>query len=369
MEFTNFLRFFFITLFLLHQFKVESTNDDGSSAVLFIDSNTHQYFRQNIQTNSMSVKEVGATVSVLLGLAPVDISAASSAKLNEVLLPNPFDRPRHVFMLEIGLSQDSQAMVYANRAAFTSGIKSKVIDSDGGAEIELPDKERVAFLSLDGSDDMAVSDKEISDFVTSIGGETLNEELTVPLPSGSKLSLHMGKKADRKFATGLINLVHNMRKAVEMKLDSSESSSDVAELVGGYFDGIKALQEEYGLDDIAQQGMELLLTIVSRVFDSLQARHKGEAVAVLLFSKAHSSQSQRMLDVTIYSARPAARFMEEEVKPSSNSTTLEEVRLVRLTVAWATGIILLIAVYIGAYLLLYMPVTKDTLLYSNVKLD
>ncbi|KAK9756106.1 hypothetical protein RND81_01G073800 [Saponaria officinalis] len=189
----------------------------------------------------MSVKEVGAAVSVLLDLAPVDISAASSAKLNEVLLPNPFDRPRHVFMLEIGLSQDSQAMVYANRAAFKSGIKSKVISSDAGAEIELPDKERVAFLSLDGSDDMAISDKEISDFATSIGGdfETSNEELTIPLPSGSKLSIHMGKKADRKFATGLINLIDNMRKAVEMKLDAFESSSNVAELVGGYFDGIK----------------------------------------------------------------------------------------------------------------------------------
>ncbi|KAK9750286.1 hypothetical protein RND81_02G184500 [Saponaria officinalis] len=185
----------------------------------------------------MSVKEVGVVVSVLFGLAPVDISAASSAKLNEVLLPNPFDRPRHVFMLEIGLSQDSQAMVYANRAAFKSGIKSKVIGSDAGAEIELPDKERVAFLSLDGSDDMAISDKEISDFATSIGGdfETSNEELTIPLPSGSELSLHMGKEV----CNWSINLIDNMRKAVEMKLDAFESSSNVAELVGGYFDGIK----------------------------------------------------------------------------------------------------------------------------------
>ncbi|KAL9237823.1 hypothetical protein vseg_012326 [Gypsophila vaccaria] len=365
MEFFNFLRFFFISLFLLHQFQVESI-DDESSAVLFIDSNSHQYLhKKNIQSNSMSVKEVGAAVSVLLGLAPVDISAASSSKLNEVLLPNPFDRPRHVFMLEIGLSQDSQSTVYADKAAFTSGVKSKVSGSEGGAKIELPANEGVAFISLDGADDMAKSDKEISDLATSVGGnfESSSGELIIPLPSGSKLRLYMGKKADKKFATDLIYLIDNMKKSVEMELDSSETSSNVAELVGGYFDGIKALQEEYGSDEIAQEGMELLLTMVSRVFDSLQTRHKGEAVAVLLFSKA-----QRMLDVTFSSVRPAARFM-EEVKTSSNSTTAEEVRLVRLTVAWATGIILLIAVYIGVYLLMYMPVTKDTLLYSNVKLD
>ncbi|KAH9616678.1 hypothetical protein KSS87_014323 [Heliosperma pusillum] len=307
-------------------------------------------------TNSMSVKEVGAAISVLLGLAPVDLSADSSTKLNEVLLPNPFDRPRHVFMLEIGLAQNSQAMAYADSIVLKSGIKSKVISNEGVAEIELPD-------------DMAVSDKEISDFATSIGGnfEAVSGELVIPMPRGTKLSLHMSKEADRKFAFGLISLIDNLRKVSELKQDSFESNSDGAELVGGYFDGIKALQEEYGSEDITQHGMELLMNIVSGVFDSLQTEHKGEAVAVLLFGKYHSSQPQRMLDVS-FASSSSARFL-EEVKPTLSPTFVEEVILVRLTVAWATGIILIIAFIIGAYLLLYMPVTKDTLLYSNVKLD
>ncbi|KAK9671512.1 hypothetical protein RND81_12G035100 [Saponaria officinalis] len=205
MDFNNFCRIFLITFFLLHQSKVESIND-GSSAVLFIDISTHQFIRHNSQTNSLSVKEVGAAVSVLLGLAPVDLSAAGSAKLNEVLLPNPFDRPRHAFMLEIGLSQDSQPMVYANTAAFGSGIKSRVIDGEGCAAIELPDKD-VSHWSLDVATDTLTTDKELSDFATSIDGnlDSVNGKLVIPLPSGSKLSLHMSKKADRKFATDLIS--------------------------------------------------------------------------------------------------------------------------------------------------------------------
>ncbi|GFY93028.1 putative type 1 membrane protein [Actinidia rufa] len=50
----------------------------------------------------MLLPEVGAAVSVLLGFAPpATLSAASSSKLNEVLMPNPFDKPRAVFMLDV----------------------------------------------------------------------------------------------------------------------------------------------------------------------------------------------------------------------------------------------------------------------------
>ena len=69
-----------------------------------------------------------------------------------------------------------------------------------------------------------------------------------------------------------------------------------------------------------------------------------------------------------YVSRPSLRLL-EEVKTSSNSTAMAEVALVRLTLAWITGGVLLIATLIGVYLLLNMPLTRDTLLYSNVKLD
>ena len=76
----------------------------------------------------------------------------------------------------------------------------------------------------------------------------------------------------------------------------------------------------------------------------------GEIVGIILFSKAYSSLPQRMLDVT-YDSRNSLRFL-EEVKSSSNSTADAEVALVRRTLAWVTGLLLLLATLIGVRLLL-----------------
>ena len=47
------------------------------------------------------------------------------------------------------------------------------------------------------------------------------------------------QKADRKFVTGLIHLIEDVRTFSEMKQISSESNPNAVELAGGYFDGLK----------------------------------------------------------------------------------------------------------------------------------
>lgn len=361
---------------------LRSTAETTAGSVIFIDSSTHQHLRtsssgQTSQTNSMSVMEVGAAILVLLGLAPPRrLSSESSSKLNELLVPNPFARPRHVLMLEVPLAEDSQVSVHSDSTLFSSLVNRKLISDAGSVELELPGREEVAFTSLDGPefDHTTIAAKEISDFAQSLGGsyifknsEPQNGELGIPFPSGLKLNLHMSKKADRKFAVGLMYIIEKIREVTEMKQDLSRGDFNVAELMGGCFDGIKALQEEYGSKDMAQQAFDLLLATVSSIIDSLQAKYKGQIVAVLLLSNADSSPPQKVLDVT-FASRPSPRWL-EEVKSSSNSTVEAEVSLVRRTLAWFTGAVLLIATLIGIYLLVNMPLTRDTLLYSNVKLD
>lgn len=361
---------------------LRSTAETTAGSVIFIDSSTHQHLRtsssgQTSQTNSMSVMEVGAAILVLLGLAPPRrLSSESSYKLNELLVPNPFARPRHVLMLEVPLAEDSQVSVHSDSTLFSSLVSRKLISDAGSVELELPGREEVAFTSLDGPefDHTTIAAKEISDFAQSLGGsyifknsEPQNGELGIPFPSGLKLNLHMSKKADRKFAVGLMYIIEKIREVTEMKQDLSRGDFNVAELMGGCFDGIKALQEEYGSKDMAQQAFDLLLATVSSIIDSLQAKYNGQIVAVLLLSNADSSPPQKVLDVT-FASRPSPRWL-EEVKSSSNSTVEAEVSLVRRTLAWFTGAVLLIATLIGIYLLVNMPLTRDTLLYSNVKLD
>nr|DAD37004.1 TPA_asm: hypothetical protein HUJ06_007645 [Nelumbo nucifera] len=93
----------------------------------------------------------------------------------------------------------------------------------------------------------------------------------------------------------------------------------------------------------------------------------GEIVGVFTFSGDLYQESSSMVNVK-FTSQPSFRRM-EEVAGSTNSTTTAEVLLVRWSLAWITGIILLISTLLGIHFLLNMPLTRDTLLYSNVKLD
>ncbi|PSS35697.1 Protein transport protein like [Actinidia chinensis var. chinensis] len=357
---------------------------DGTGYVRFLDSPVRQYFRPFSldvvsETNSMLLSEVGAAVSVLLGFAPpATLSAASSSKLNEVLMPNPFDKPRAVFMLDVRGVEDSQVMEQSVYAEFGGALSSRVIVGSTKADIQLPDEGEVSVVSLNEplsfDSDVELTDKELSDFASFLGGtyvadalERMNGEFTIPLASGAHLSLHMSKKADREFIESLLSLVHNTRKAMDVHEDLSGSMRNPAELITGSFDGIKVLQEEYGSEGVTQKGLELLSASISKIFESLQTAHKGQIVGVILFSGTASQESETLLNVMFTSQRPA-RWL-EETKGSSGQTIDVEVLLVRTILAWLTGIILLIATLMGIYSLMNMPLTKDTLLYSNVKLD
>ncbi|KAL3726774.1 hypothetical protein ACJRO7_031642 [Eucalyptus globulus] len=349
-------------------------------SVFFVDSSNHQYLRHRSPDDAseyepVSPSEVGAAVSVLLGLEPpVSLSETGSSKLNEVLMPNPFDRPRAAFVLEVTGVKDLLPLFKSN--LFTNAFTEKVISGSDKAEIRLPEEEAL-LVSLDepsASDFASLSDDEIGKFASWMGGsyvtdmsESLKGELTFPLGNGRKMSLHMSKEADRQYIGSLISLVHGIRRAKDMHEDFSQGTRRPAELIKGCFDGIKVLKEEHGTEGFAEQGLLLLLATLSRSYDLLQEAYKGQIVGVILLGDAASSQSDSLLDVT-FTSRPSVRWLAES-EASANATKAAEVALVRLTLAWVTGLILLISVLLGVYLLLNMPLTRDTLLYSNVKLD
>ncbi|MBA0612383.1 hypothetical protein Godav_012986 [Gossypium davidsonii] len=117
----------------------------------------------------------------------------------------------------------------------------------------------------------------------------------------------------------------------------------------------------------------------------------GHIVGVILFNGVPQPESKTLMNM-MYTSRPSPRWLEET--KSSLNTTLAAQMLVRRTLAWITGVVLLIATLLGkftlsilltdlgvlmklfftllsvaVYFLLNMPLTRDTLLYSNVKLD
>ncbi|CAI9771182.1 unnamed protein product [Fraxinus pennsylvanica] len=341
----------------------------GDHSVVFLDSPTRNYLRPpSAETDSLTLSEAGAAASVLLGFAPPStLSAASSSKLSKVLMPNPFDRPRSVFMIEVTGVED--------KSAFSRGLRVKIMGGEDRVDVQLSDEHEVSLVSLNERSSYAeYSDKELSDFASWLGGSyvedltgPLNGELIVPLANDALLRLRMSEKVDMEFTTSLMFLINNIQRAMEMHKRLSESRNSPAELITGRFDGIKTLQDHYGTEGISQNGLELFVTSVLKIYDSLQAAYKGQLVGVVVCGGSHAPASENMLNVTVAS-RPSARWL-EETEASTAFIKIEEVALVRKALAWITGIILLISTLLGIHFLLNMPLTKDTLLYSNVKLD
>ena len=348
---------------------------EASGSVFFIDSSTHQFLRarsSNDEHSSILLQEVGAVVPILLGFAPPStLSASSSSKLNEVLIPNPFNRPRAVFLLEVNGINGLEKTVQDNTMFSKSSWNTDYIGSDK-VDIQLPDENDVSLFSLDEQlEDL--TDKEISDFSSLIGGsyapdalESLNGVLTIPLENKVLVNLHMSKKAERQFVIGLLSLTQNVKRAIQNHHDLSQSTPSPAELLTGCFNGIKALQEQDEAENIAQHGVELLLVTVTKIFGSLQEAYKGQIVGII-YCQTATQASGKKFDVLFTPPQYHRTRWLEEV--NALNTTIAEVALVRKTLAWITGIILLVSTLLGTCYLLYMPITRDTLLYSNVKLD
>ncbi|GFP92864.1 hypothetical protein PHJA_001430700 [Phtheirospermum japonicum] len=234
-----------------------------------------------LQTGSLSPSEIGATASVLLGFAPPStLTSASSSKLNEVLTPNPFDRPRALLMLEVTGAEESQLVADSDESPFSGALRVKV-EGNGRVDIQLNDE--VSLVSLDElSSNSECSDKELSEFASWLGGsyvedesQRLNGELIIPTTNGAFLRLHLSERADKEFATSLVLLVNNIRRANEIHQDLAKSEISPAELITGRFGGIKALQDHYGKEGIAQSGLEVFVNSISKAFSSLQSAYQG----------------------------------------------------------------------------------------------
>ncbi|KAI3892720.1 hypothetical protein MKX03_020771 [Papaver bracteatum] len=364
---SNTLNLFIIISLLSLRIRAE---EGYTGSVFFVDSTSQRFLRSSdltSQSGSMLLSDVTAAVSVLLGFAPpASLTAESSIKLDEILSPNPFYRPRAVLMLEVSRTRDQ----IPAGVKFGSYIQSAVVLGSVKADVQLPEGDEVSMISVgesEGSEcNAACMEKELHDLASKLGGSYVDDELTIDLASGTRLNLHMAKKADREFTVKLVSLVRDIRGAMVMHKDLDGRMKNQAELIKGRFIGIKALQEQYGPDGVAQQGMELFQMTLEMIFDPVQGAYQGQIVGVILFPGVSLLESEAFLNVKFTSH--TSRLLEEKALTAS-STLIVEILLVRRTLAWITGIILLISTLLGMFFLFNMPITRDTLLYSNVKLD
>ncbi|KAK3122465.1 hypothetical protein QOZ80_8BG0669940 [Eleusine coracana subsp. coracana] len=342
--------------------------DHGASSAIFIDGASHRYLRNpqdDDKDTSMSLNEVSAAVSVLLGFAPpTSLPVHSSAQLNKVLLPNPFHRPRAVFLLQI---DGSHAPVDNFISEASSSFKIRIEGAHSAAP-GITDKDELIVIHSDESLDVSISyylDNDFSNLANWLEGsyQKSSGKLVVPLESGNSLTLLLDKEADLKFASNLVSLLKTIERGIQVHEDFSGVISP-AELLVCHFTGIKDLEDEYGSTEIVRQGTEVVQRAFTKAFESLQGAYKGKIVGLVISTKQASASLG-----SIIGAPSSLRISRQLEEASQTNATVASVLLVRKSLAWITGIILLVSTLIGVCLLMNMPLTRDTLLYSNVKID
>ncbi|VAI87067.1 unnamed protein product [Triticum turgidum subsp. durum] len=193
-----------------------------------------------------------------------------------------------------------------------------------------------------------------------------DSKLNIPLKSGNSLTLFLTKEADVEFASSLISLLKTIKRGIQVHKDFSGGIVSHAELLVCHFTGIKALEDEYGSAEIVKQGAEVVQTALTKAFDQLQGAYNGKIVGLVISAKEASTSLASIIDAP--SSLHISRRLAEASKTNATAS-IAAIYLVRLSLAWITGIILLVSTLIGICLLMNMPLTRDTLLYSNVKID
>ncbi|KAG5013151.1 hypothetical protein JHK86_025412 [Glycine max] len=107
---------------------------------------------------------------------------------------------------------------------------------------------------------------------------------------------------------------------------------------------VQVLQDQYETESIAQHGVELLYATMTKIFSSLQEAYKGQIVGIIYCHVATTQESDKKFDVIFSPHHSYARWLAET---NVVNATLPEVVLVRTTLAWVTGIILLISTLMG----------------------
>ncbi|KAH9293286.1 hypothetical protein KI387_005939, partial [Taxus chinensis] len=330
----------------------------GSGWVVLVDNPDHRYFRTQSQEAHMTQSDVAAAMSVLLGFAPAaSHPSISSSKLDALLTPNPFKRPHAVFMLEArGINQVTLSGLDFSKFGLESYSQRRLVDESNRTAFDLPENE-VMLESLNGisDDDCDVHsvEKELLDLALWLGGsytgghQPLQGNLSIPL-SEELMTFNLLKGADQIFAKELISLHQNIRRVAAIHEDLAKSSQDTTELLIGSFVGVKALQEYYGNDNIPQQGLDVFLNVVVKLFHSLRLSYGGQIVGIISINSNVVPSSDGMFDVKLSSRN--SRWLSElgPFKSSAMSnSTIAEVKLVRRAIAWSTGLILLIATLVG----------------------
>ncbi|CAI5949435.1 unnamed protein product [Closterium sp. NIES-64] len=364
----------------------------ASPAVLFLDQTQGSYFNRasgSAELAALSTTATAAATAALLGVSvPPNSDAGISAQLNSLLIPDPFNRPRSVFLLNLpgvdfsvysNVTTGSVQVVQSRVLAPTSGVVAEYVADELEAEmIALYRSARLEGLKVDVATcgwrnadlDVAVE----SAVAASPCDDVCLELLMSPASVGDEASQQLrrvlntafdaNKDSDSNFLANLACVVRAMRSA---SYDSAELAAHPHLLVAS----LAGFQEKQD-PQFASARLAFVLATISAHMSSLRLSDKGSVVAEVVLAGASSAQAapHLLLQQFVLSGdqRPGARQLRgvvaaSQVAQAQGLETPAEVLSTAILVA--TVILLIVSLVLATGYLFNMPLTRDTLLYSG----
>lgn len=367
--------FFMILLSLLVMKLIAVSGSQADGAVIFIDSNIrpeHLRKTSSIEKEVFTYEDIATSLAVLLGVVPkVAVDEKAASKIDSVVSPNLFYRPRAVLSLNIGgVELDSiRNEATLDLLGLGSYQQSPLIADNTHPRRISDDYVNVEVLtSLDEADThIEVSEQDLefefisTSYVLNGDSKTVNT-ISWDMSNGESFSLDMSNSADRLFFKELMEVFRGMKRAVTSQ--QSVELEQPADLYFGTFNGIIEFRDHYGSGHQTQLASKFVLYAMNQALQFLQANCNDKLVGVFTFTESAN-------DFKVLTTERGARFLQAAAPTPGNETYPEEMalRLGNQAVIFFTVIILLVALLLSTCCMFTMPLTKDSLLYSGLKLD
>ncbi|KAI5079748.1 hypothetical protein GOP47_0005227 [Adiantum capillus-veneris] len=317
-------------------------------SVSFLESTPGSYLRiapsESLQGDTFSVSDVSAATSVLLGSAPLPIiSDESASKLNELLVPNPFHRPRAVLLLTL---EQVKPWKLRSIASEKKGTIGSIVAHHRELQVEVKTStvllpEDALLLSLNTTvnevSKSTIADTELKELALFLGGfyeaskEPSTGVLSLELPDGDMVTLDLEKEEHRSLVLKLSAFFHHVQAAAQ----TLDSPSGV--LVVGTLTVSKDLYEASDSSITSTDASGLLHLVVAKVFAHLDRVLNGGLVAVVIYAQKQS------LDVKFNSGPLRLQLLQT----SSDTTAVVAEVLTETIIAYITGILVIVALIIG----------------------
>ncbi|CAI7761155.1 unnamed protein product [Closterium sp. NIES-53] len=364
----------------------------ASPAVLFLDQTKGSYFNRASGSAELAALSTTATVAAtaaLLGVSvPPNSDADISAQLNSLLIPDPFNRPRSVFLLNLpgvdssvysNVTTGSVQVVQSRMLAPTSGVTAEYVADELEAEmIALYRSARLEGLKVDVATcgwknadlDFAVESAVAASPCDNVCLELLMSPASVGDEASQQLrrvlntALDANKDGDSNFLANLACVVRAMRSA---SYDSAEMAAHPHLLVAS----LAGFQEKQD-PQVASARLAFVLATISAHMYSLRLSNKGSVVAEVVLAGASSVQAapHLLLQQIVLSGdqRPGARQLRgvvaaSQVAQAQGLETPAEVQSTSILVA--TVILLISSLVLATGYLFNMPLTRAHLPHSS----